>query len=294
MNEQSMKGTDVVCFYHNDPDGRCSAAIVRRAFKGVVTCLPMDYGDEIDWRLIEDASEVIVVDFSFPLPIMERINLSSNLIWIDHHVTAIEELDKLKEIRGIRDLNLAGCVLTWKYFFPDIQVPKAVLYVGDRDIWKNEYPETKPFGEGLYQENTMPENDAVWGPLLEDDQTTIKALIQQGEILYAARRKRYARALDSRGVEVEFESHRTMLINEVGNGDLGEMIREQGYEIGYCYFERVQNGILRTFVTLYSDTVDVSAIAKKFGGGGHRGAAGFSFSRGTSPFPSEAHFELVG
>jgi nanoRNase/pAp phosphatase (c-di-AMP/oligoRNAs hydrolase) len=29
-------------------------------------------------------------------------------------------------------------------------------------------------------------------------------------------------------------------------------------------------------VSLYSTTVDVSKIAKKFGGGGHKGAAGFT------------------
>ena len=47
-----------------------------------------------------------------------------------------------------------------------------------------------------------------------------------------------------------------------------------------------------TYVTLYSDTVDVSQVAQKFGGGGHAGAAGFHFPRGDSPFPPDASVTL--
>jgi nanoRNase/pAp phosphatase (c-di-AMP/oligoRNAs hydrolase) len=43
-----------------------------------------------------------------------------------------------------------------------------------------------------------------------------------------------------------------------------------------------------TYVTLYSDNVDVSQLAQKFGGGGHVGAAGFHFPRGDSPFHPNA------
>jgi nanoRNase/pAp phosphatase (c-di-AMP/oligoRNAs hydrolase) len=49
--------------------------------------------------------------------------------------------------------------------------------------------------------------------------------------------------------------------------------------------EVVRNGQLQTMVTLYSDQVDVSEISLKYGGGGHRGAAGFQFVRADRPFP---------
>ncbi len=78
------------------------------------------------------------------------------------------------------------------------------------------------------------------------------------------------------------------MINRRGSGDLGAHIRTMGYEVGYCYVDKVSEGQLMTYVTLYSDLVDVSRIAKKFGGGGHAGAAGFHFPRGASPFHPEA------
>jgi nanoRNase/pAp phosphatase (c-di-AMP/oligoRNAs hydrolase) len=52
--------------------------------------------------------------------------------------------------------------------------------------------------------------------------------------------------------------------------------------------DQLQNGRLYTNVTLFSREVDVSVIARKYGGGGHAGASGFSFPRDKSPFPDES------
>lgn len=291
-NNKALGGKKSLCFYHDDMDGRCSAAIVRRAMGADVKFVAMGYGDLIPWELVGQVDTVIIVDFSFSLDDMERIDSLAELTWIDHHVTALTDLQSLKDVPGARALDQAACVLTWKFFFPNDAVPTAVLYVGDRDIWKHEYPETKPFGEGLYQEDTDPENDQVWTPLLNDDHNSLNELISRGEVLYKARIKRSERLISSKGFELDFEGHSTLALNARGNGDLGEIIRQQGYEIGYCYSEAAQNGEIVTFVTLYSDSVDVSEIARKYGGGGHKAAAGFSFWRDGSPFPDGSRFTL--
>jgi oligoribonuclease NrnB/cAMP/cGMP phosphodiesterase (DHH superfamily) len=283
-----MSGKKVLCFYHNDMDGRCSAAIVRRALGEGVNLTAMDYGDPIPWQLVEQVDRVIIVDFSFSLDDMNRISSMTELTWIDHHVTALTDLISLRHIPGARALEHAACVLTWNTYFPDNPLPMAVLYVGDRDIWKHEYPQTKPFGEGLFHEDTNPENDQLWNPLLNDEHSSLEELISRGEVLYKARIKRGKRLVRSKGFELEFEGRSTLALNISGTGDLGELIHQQGYEIGYCYSEAAQNGEIVTFVTLYSDSVDVSEIAKKFGGGGHKGAAGFSFQRVGLPFPENS------
>jgi nanoRNase/pAp phosphatase (c-di-AMP/oligoRNAs hydrolase) len=59
----------------------------------------------------------------------------------------------------------------------------------------------------------------------------------------------------------------------------------------YTYADEMQVGGLTTVVTLYSDQVDVSVIATRYGGGGHAGAAGFSFLRGATPFPPGSQVE---
>ncbi|HEY42363.1 MAG TPA: hypothetical protein G4O11_00050 [Anaerolineae bacterium] len=285
------KQTTVLCLYHDDADGRCSAAIVRRALGPSVALRAIEYGDPIPWDVIEKSSKVVIVDFSLPLEDMLRVQKTSDLVWIDHHKTALEGLSELNGVAGIRSLEEAACELTWQTFFPDQPVPKTVIYIGDRDTWRLAHDETQAFSEALRQEDTRPENDGLWKPLLDDESNRVEKMIERGAVLFRARMLWIKHQIDRYGFEVIFEGHRTLAINARGSGEMGALIRQIGYEIGYCYIEAEQNGEFKTFVTLYSDRVDVSEIARKFGGGGHEGAAGFSVERTGSPFPPQARVE---
>ena len=280
----------IICFHHNDADGRASGAIVRYALGQEVLLVESDYvGGVIPWNMVEHAQKVIVVDFSFPLPEMQRLAEGRELIWIDHHKSAIAEMGAAAGAwPGIRDLSEAACVLTWKFFFPNKPVPQAVVLIGDRDIWRWAEADTGAFNEGLYMLNTQADNDSLWIPLLENDRQTLTTIISEGRRLREARLKNIERMVQHYGFEVGFEGHRTLAINTRGNGDLGQRGRDLGYEIVYCYSDQMQDGKLYTSVTLFSDQVDVSVIASKYGGGGHAGAAGFSFLRQGTPFPEES------
>jgi len=284
---QMMHDEKVLCLYHNDPDGQCSGAIVRRRLGKGVRFAAMEYGHAIPWALIEESDVVIVTDFSLPKEEMERIKQDTHLIWIDHHKTAIEAMMDV-EVDGLRAIDRAGCVLTWQYFYPDESIPRGVQYIGERDIWTFVHEETKPFCEGLYQMNQHPKNDEVWTPLLDDDDTFVEKVVEEGELLLRARQQAIQRQVHGRGFEVLFEGHRTLAINQRGTGELGEYIRSLGYVIGYAYVQVLRTEGLSTQVTLYSEQIDVSEIAVKFGGGGHAGAAGFIFPSRSEPFPEEA------
>lgn len=281
----------MLCLYHNDMDGRCSAAIVRRKYADSVILHAIDYGDPIPWERIERVWGVIIVDFSLPKADMLKIESMTSLTWIDHHKTSLSELGDLSHLQGLRALDRAGCVLTWQTFFPEDPLPLPVMYIGDRDIWAHDHEETRPFGEGIYHEQTNPMNDSLWRPLLDDDAQAVAELLERGNVLYNAALTRGRRLIAAKGFAITFEGHPTLALNTPGTGDLGELIRQQGYAIGYCYSEKEQNGKLTTSVTLYSDSVDVSEIAKKFGGGGHPGASGFSFVRNGTPFPNGSSVE---
>jgi oligoribonuclease NrnB/cAMP/cGMP phosphodiesterase (DHH superfamily) len=286
--------TSTLCIYHDDADGRCGAAIVRRALGLDVILYAMDYGDPVPWEIVERVPQVIITDFSLPREWMMRIMNARRLIWIDHHKTSLEGLSDLEHLPGKREIDQAACVLTWEMFFPDDDLPLAVVYIGDRDVWRHAFPETKYFSEALFQEESDPSNDRLWTRLLNDDRKFVAELVERGRLLYQARINSIEHLIDRHGFEVEFEGYRTLAINGSASGELGEAIRKRGFEIGYCYRESVQNGDLVTFVTLYSEQVDASEIAKRFGGGGHAGAAGFSFKRGTLPFPEDARVRKIG
>jgi oligoribonuclease NrnB/cAMP/cGMP phosphodiesterase (DHH superfamily) len=279
----------IICLHHNDADGRASAAIVRRALGRDVLLVEIDFGEPVPWEKIDRAQRVIMVDFSLPPDDMQRLADSTELIWVDHHISALEAMAGIADDwPGLRDISEAGCVLTWKYFFPGLPVPRAIILIGDRDIWRWAEAETGSFDEGLHQRDTRPENDDLWQPLLEDDHQLLQELIQEGEILRRARLLDVRRYVRKYGFELSFEGYRTLAVNARSSGEMGAYIRQQGYQVAYCYMDVWQNDRLMTTVTLYSEQVDVSKLAQKFGGGGHRGAAGFSFQRGATPFPLSA------
>lgn len=275
-----------ICLYHNDPDGCCAAAIVRRALGEPLMLRPLEIGDPVPWDEMGSYEQVVMVDYSLAPEDMRRLREGWSLVWVDHHKTSLVLLgEEMADVPGERSLEAAGCVLTWQTFFPELPLPQAVALIGDRDIWRMAYPETRTFSEGLYRSDFSPTNDDLWVPLLDDDRAVVQELIERGQVLYQARLHDIERIVARYGFEVEFEGHRTLAVNHRGSGDMGEYIRQQGYEIGYCYVEAVRSGELQTVVTLYSEQVDVSEIARKHGGGGHPGAAGFQMRRADRPFP---------
>ncbi len=289
-----MKNKPTLCLYHNDADGRASAAIVRRALGPEVLLHEMNYGYPVPWDKIESVARVVIVDFSLSAQDMQRIAGTKELIWIDHHQSALDELGAISMTwDGARDTSEAACVLTWRYFYPMDEVPRAVILVGDRDIWRWAEADTGAFNEGLFQKHSHPDNDKLWVPLLDGDRQALRRIVDQGAALLEARLRSIKGEVNHYGYPVIFEGLRTLAINRRGNGDLGARIREEGYTLAYCYVDNVQNGELKTFVSLYSDEVDVSKIARKFGGGGHPGASGFSFERGETPFPPGASVHIL-
>ena len=282
--------TKTLCFHHNDPDGRASGAIVRYALGPDVQLYEIDHGDApVPRELLAQAEKIIVADFSFPVAEMVRLAESREFVWIDHHKSAIAEFAGISDNwAGIRDISEAACVLAWRYFFPERPTPRAIVLIGDRDIWRWAEADTGAFNESVYQQDHMAYNDAFWKPLLDDDQGTVKRMIEEGAWLREIALQNVKRLVEARGFEVRFDTHRTLVLNEFGNGDLGQYGRDQGYEVVYCYVDQLKNGVLTTTVTLFSATVDVSLIALRYGGGGHAGASGFSFPRSATPFPPGA------
>ena len=283
---QTEPDAKTLCLHHNDSDGRACAAIVRRALGKDVWLYEMNYGDSLPLEKILISDHIIIVDFSLPLDEMKNLAQYHQITWIDHHKSSIDELTEVSGTwPGIRDEREAACILTWNYYFPDEPIPKAIRLIGDRDIWRWAELDTGPFNEKFYNLDTRPFNDKLWNPLLDNEPDFVAQIIADGKILRDARMQDIRRTTHKRGFQVTFEGYKTLAMNIRGNGDIGQQVRDLGYEIAYCYVDNVVNGELYTFVSLYSAEVDVSKIAQKFGGGGHFGAAGFHFKRSHSPFP---------
>lgn len=272
-------------FYHSaDFDGYCSGAIVKHRFPEA-ELHPINYNQPFPWETIEPEDTIYVVDFGLqPFEQMIRLNQSCKLIWIDHHISAIEAWGASGEtILGKREIGKGACELAWEYLYPNVEMPRFIYLLGRYDVWDHSDQvqwdnEILPFQYGLRLENTDPlKNWEFWNNLFIADRTFYENTIGRGKMILSYVAQTSARYMHSHAYEIQFEGLRTLAVN-VGN--VSSKFFESMYDpakhdlvIAYSYIRGQFWGI-----TLYSDKPEVNCavLAKKYGGGGHKGAAGFS------------------
>lgn len=144
MNERKA----LIIYHRVDFDGLCTLSIATLGFKTVwkidTDYLGWNYGDELpDFNEIYNKyTDLFIGDLSFPPEIMisikEKFTGNHTLTWIDHHEVSINLSieNGYNNISGIREIGIAACELTWKFFFPEQIIPQFVVYLGIYDSWR--------------------------------------------------------------------------------------------------------------------------------------------------------------
>lgn len=271
----------MIIYHHNDADGRCAGAVAWHVHaKKNEECkfVECDYKDKFAFLEVEQDEEVIIVDFSFKPKVMDiLLAKTKNVIWIDHHKSAME-FDYGIELKGIRSNDYAACMLAWMYFTDDDNpqnVPWAVKYVSDYDNWNMDYgDETLHFYEGLKMIDHAPKAE-FWNNTLKLD-VPVQAIAEIANAGFFGCTYRDMVCTDIRDAyayEVEFEGHKALCLNLIKFGSFAFGKKFKEYDICIAYVHTSD----KFTVSMYSDNkVDVSVIAIKHGGGGHAGAAGFT------------------
>jgi len=262
----------MICIHHNDLDGRCSAAIVRKYFKENVTFIETDYKDPAPLGKLA-GEDIVIVDFSYkPSDMLNIIELANSVVWIDHHATAKDyPYQYLTGLRNFEDKKFSGCELTWMYYFPMDAMPISVQLLGDYDKWALKMEDSKVFYEGMKIEKNGP-TEYLWIELLDTKYyKTCKDIIEKGKTATKYRDNYCAGLCKSFGYETEIDGNKAYVCNMFmfGSGGFGKKFHEYPFCIAYIHDGK------QFSVSLYSETVDVGQIAKNHGGGGHKGAAGF-------------------
>ena len=269
------------CFYHTDLDGECSAAIVLQEHP-YAECIPINYNDRFPFESIDEGGDVFIVDFSLQKPGEWRrlMSITPNIVWIDHHKTAIEAAkdEGAWAIQGLRRIDdTAGCELTWEYFF-GMTAPHIVSLVGDWDTWRfNEGDLTRQVHEALEMVRDTRPASAFWRHMFDEVQpgieTDIESLAKLGDQILGKKVVRDAETITDFGWEVEFAGRKGVAVNRRCNSQLFATVAEQFDLWLPCVFDGQQ-----WTVSVYAQNggdIDCSAIAKAHGGGGHKYAAGF-------------------
>ena len=263
---------------------------------------------------LSEYDKVIMCDISFEPTVMKGLidRFINNFIWIDHHISAIEScpqtlpyansIDDLQPVSGIRDTKFAACELTWKYFFPNEPVPEIVRLLGLYDSFrhKNTDEEQKVLEFQYGARSCISNYEEAYTWLTTDkyinynggEDSVVEHIHKKGVAIY-----QYlctdAKQSYKNGFEVDFFEPQTT-ISDNGSCDsilhkficinkerfnpinFGIDYHKDGYD-GVASFHYDGSAKLWRY-SLYNDNgkVDCSAIAKQFGGGGHKGAAGFT------------------
>ncbi len=269
-----MKSKPVVLYHKNCLDGFTGAWIAWKTFGSGAEYIGLEHQESPPKGL--KGRELIFIDFCYPQAVMKKITrISPHVTMIDHHISqkeAVKEADVL-----VYDMDHSGCMLAWKFFYPNEKPPHFLMVVEDNDLHRFNVPHTREFiavlGGILFSFKT-------WSRLVDDFEnvSSRKDIVQHGKILLEHKKRIIDRTL-LHAEPIIFEGQKTFAINTFAfYSDAACAIYERmGVPIGISWFYK--DG--KIHVSLRSNgSVDVSKMAQKYGGGGHVGAAGFSFPVG--------------
>lgn len=268
-----------MCIYHgNCADGFGAAWVVRKAL-GDIDFVGAKYQEPPPDVTGKD---VVMVDFSYKRPVLlEMAEKANSILILDHHKTSAEDLvDLPANVTAKFDMNRSGAMLTWEHFFPGEAPPPLLLHIEDRDLWRFALQNTRQIQANVF---SFPYDFQVWDTLMA---AAPAALAAEGE---AIERKHFKDIRELLGVttrEMVIGGHRVPVANlpYTMSSDAGHEMAK-GRPFAACYWDTPEG---RVFSLRSNDEgVDVSEVAKQYGGGGHRNASGFKVS-----FAAAAAFEV--
>lgn len=285
----------LIIYHDNCLDGIVSAWIMNALFAGRCELHAGVYGVLPPYT---DDRDVILVDFSYKRSvIVERAKYTRSILILDHHASAIDDLKDLPEgVTFISSLEQSGAGLAfeyashnnhhlvrgpenWQRFIRNHPSADAVVkLVEDYDLWRFDYTQTKAFKEGLMSQGLLTVElksafdilNSVAGSAVE-----YARILQRGETILDYRNQ-CIESMVKYGTRTGYiDEYRVPIINvpRMFSSDVGNFLaRGHPFAACYCDTERGREYSLRST----KKGVDVSEIAKRFGGGGHRNSAGFT------------------
>lgn len=264
--------------YHADcHDGFASAYSFWKKYKENVTYYAVFHNTPLP--SIEDGSEVYIVDFSYNKNILLDLKARvKSLVLIDHHKSAEQELKGLDF--ALFDMSKSGARLVYEYLNKgnngNSEIPKLFLYVEDNDLWLFKHPHSKAINAYI---KSIPYDFNAWEKLENDLENNFELVHQSGETLLR-QVDVYQTSILLNMQMIDFEGHHVPCVNtsilnsEAGNTML-KLVKDAPFSISWFINK---DGKIKLSFRSRGD-FDVSVLAKKFGGGGHKAAAGCSYAK---------------
>lgn len=304
----------LVIYHDNCADGFGAAFAAWTALGEEAEYVAAQYGKPLVFQDEFLAGRYIyILDFSFPHEVMDVLfQVAKRVVWLDHHKTAFEMwckeyypgklytqplVDTASSRADNNDFrhtiilndNKSGAMIAWEYFHPDKEVPMLIKHIDDYDRWQFKLEGTKEFNKALW--SYAPWSFTQWKNFFPEDATTLRdwkiedlkkegaAILRaheanvQGVVKNSARKCRISMLIPNtssedfgiNGLAANCPPHLA--------SDVGHELANQSGTFGLLWYINKEGKCLCSIRS--NGNYDVSAIAKAFGGGGHKNAAGF-------------------
>lgn len=296
---------DIVIYHANCDDGFGAAFAAWMRWGNSVEYVPAHYGSAPPEVLNK---HVLIVDFSYKADGLRSLEGAASVTILDHHKSAAEDLAQYRRfaenphrftmpvvvsmandlrangyapINALFDMDRSGAVMAWEFCNPGQEVPWLFRLIEDRDLWRFQYDETRPFSRYL---RSMPYAFTEWAAIAAslEDQHTCRQLMNEARSIERYHQRLVEDVARNRdlvafpGVEglvpVAAAPYRLasdvahLLLTECPDAPFAATVNHRADTVGYS---------LRS----EDHRLDVSKIAQRYGGGGHRNAAGFSIPK---------------
>lgn len=225
-----------------------------------------------------------------------------DLVWIDHHASAIKSHSP--QTTGYRIDGVAACRLAWQWFTNEIankvmsdasylpekpafvsrsvSEPWAVQLAGEYDIWDKRNPDAELFQYGLCSRDLTNErwgDQSIWEVLLSDDsmnRACVRDLLVSGKYLQYAKTEENASIIKDIGFDLKWEGLNFLACNAARyNSHLFTAGLKPEHDACFGFKWTGKDWSVSLYHAPSMEHHDLSLIASKYGGGGHRGACGF-------------------
>lgn len=213
--------------------------------------------------------DVIIVDFSYKRNVMcDMYYNAKSLRVLDHHKTAQADLEGLAF--ATFDMERSGAGIAWDVLHEGKPRPWLVDYVEDRDLWRFKLHESKTVHAWISAKSR--DSFKEWSVLAGQD---VDAMRERGVAVLAYIDK-YVDEMCGQARTIEFEGYKVPIVNApyVNISDVLNKLAEKA-PLAVGWFQGADGKYKYSLRSNKDSDVDVSEIAKKYGGGGHKNAAGF-------------------
>lgn len=266
----------IVVIYHGNctsGDGFGAAYAAWKKFGDNASYIPRKTQDGVPDGI--EGKELYIVDYSYNREQLTQLTeTNTSVVVIDHHATSKEAVTSFEG--NVFDNDHSGAVLAWHYFHPGTEVPKLLLYIEDHDLWLFKMEFNREFGAALGE---YTQDFETWDRLNENlsDRDAFSAFISHGAALAGFEDSLVQKLLAFRE-KIVFEGHTMYAVNcsriyrSIVASELATLnAKEGGIAMAIVYYR--YDGKVHCALRSTGD-VDVSIIAQKYGGGGHKNASG--------------------